>query len=394
MSFPYQPKVKWVAAIAVAALCGTPAIIQAETSIKLGLNGVGQISASAFDLNTLRATHPEFLWSQTMRQSETGGQTVMTASLGGPTSMTVMGDGYGRISQIEVVDAQIGNWMGPRIGDPYKALHHNLQLGACEPGMEHRSGTVLCRAAETTRVTYVFSGRWNGPDGQLPPKSALDQWTMSEMIWNAETSAQPPVQTASSPSFDCADTFGSVEEMICADPALMALDRRLNDLYAMKIDNIDADEALTVRAFQRGWIKARNDCSKARDPRQCVEDIYTDRIAELAASLPHQFEGTSWRVVRIAGDRVPQAIDVNVTFGADGNLNGVSGCNRYFAPYTIAAQELRIGQIGATRKLCPDPEMDAERRFLDALRQANAWAKQGTDLVLYGTGAELTLRRQ
>ena len=98
--------------------------------------------------------------------------------------------------------------------------------------------------------------------------------------------------------------------------------------------------------------------------------------------------------MRIAGDKVPTNIDVTVTFGGDGNLNGTSGCNRYFAPYGIVAEELRVGQIGGTKKICPDPEMVAERRFLDALGQVNGWAPHGADVVLYGTGAELTLRRQ
>ena len=389
-----QPNISWAAIVAISALCGSPAMSQTETNLNLGVDGVGTIAASAFDLPSLRANHREFQWEQAERMSESGLQPTMVAHRGSAPVMTVVGNGYGRISHIEVVDPQFGNWLGPRISDPYQALRHHLQLGACEAGTEQHSGRVLCEAAETSRVTYVFSGRWNGPDGQLPPEPVLENWTMSEMIWNAQSETPQPQQAASLPSFDCADTFGSVEEMICDDPALMALDRRLNDLYAHKIENIDADEALPIRAFQRGWIKARNACSKSNDPRQCVVDIYNDRIAELEASLPHQFEGTSWRVARIAGDHVPQGIEVTVTFGANSNLNGASGCNRYFAPYTIEAEELRIGQIGGTRKICPDPEMAAERRFLDALGQINGWANQGTDLVLYGTGAELTLRRQ
>ena len=382
------------AGLIVAVLFGSPSISHAEPGLVLGLDGVGTIAASGLDLRALRANHRQFQWEQSDRMTESGLQRTVIAHRGSAPVLTVVDGGAGRISHIEIVDPQVGNWLGPRIGDPYHALHRNLQLGACEPGMEHLSGQVLCKAAETPRVTYAFSGQWNGPDGKLPPATVLENWTMSKMVWNARSDATPSQPVTSSPSFDCADTFGSVEEMICEDPALMALDRRLNDLYAHKIENIDPDEALPIRAFQRGWIKARNDCFKASDPHQCVVDIYNDRIAELQASLPHQFEGTSWRVVRVAGDKVPTSIDVNVTFGGDGNLNGTSGCNRYFAPYGIVAEELRIGQIGGTKKLCADPKMIAERRFLDALEQVNGWAARGADLVLYGTGAELTLRRQ
>ncbi len=389
-----QDIVSRTAIVAVAILCGSPAVGQTETDLKLGVDGVGTVGSADFDLASLRAIQPEFQWEQSERQTESGPQTTMVASRDGTPVMNVMGDDRKRVTQIEIVNRDVESWLGPKVGDLYQPLRHNHQLADCEAGTEHRSGEVLCMAAETARITYVFSGRWNGPDGQLPPETLLDHWTMSEMIWAANTTLQKPTQTVSSPSFDCADTFGSIEAMICDDPELMTLDRRLNALYAQKIETIDADEALPIRAFQRGWIKARNDCFKADDPRQCVVDIYSDRIAELSASLPHQFEGTSWRVVRIAGDHVPQSIDVNVTFGADGNLNGASGCNRYFAPYAIENQDVQIGQIGGTRKICPEPEMVAERRFLDALSKVNGWAKQNIDLVLYGTGAELTLRRQ
>ena len=183
--------------------------------------------------------------------------------------------------------------------------------------------------------------------------------------------------------------------MICDDPALMALDRRLNDLYAHKIEITDPDEASCRYArFNAVGSRPATTASKPMTRTNVLSTFTMIGLPSCKLSLPHQFEGTSWQVVRIAGDKVPKNINVNVTFGSDGNLNGTSGCNRYFAPYGIVAKELRIGQIGGTKKLCPDPEMVAERRFLDALAQVNGWATRGADLVLYGTGAELTLRRQ
>ena len=122
---------------------------------------------------------------------------------------------------------------------------------------------------------------------------------------------------------------------------------------------------------------------------------YRDRIAELqedadAANLA----GTSWKGVRIAGDRVPDSIDVNLTFDTDGRLNGSSGCNRYFASYTLDDQQLEVSQIGGTRRMCPELEMLAERRFLDALGKTEGWAMRNGELVLFGMGAELTFSRQ
>ncbi|MCR2808088.1 MliC family protein, partial [Paenibacillus soyae] len=41
------------------------------------------------------------------------------------------------------------------------------------------------------------------------------------------------------------------------------------------------EQQKSERAIQRGWIKGRNDCWKAGDLRQCVEDSYQLRITEL-----------------------------------------------------------------------------------------------------------------
>lgn len=91
------------------------------------------------------------------------------------------------------------------------------------------------------------------------------------------------------PSFDCSKASGTVEELICEDAELAALDRRLSATYQMAVEvvqNLDAgaDEALSnLRAFQRGWIKGRDDCWKADDLRSCVEGTYLDREGALVA---------------------------------------------------------------------------------------------------------------
>jgi len=87
--------------------------------------------------------------------------------------------------------------------------------------------------------------------------------------------------TATTPSFDCAQASGEVEELICNDEHLAALDHRLAEVYARAAATWPTDELPDLKAFQRGWIKGRNDCWKAEDVRECVDASYRTRIVEL-----------------------------------------------------------------------------------------------------------------
>ncbi len=91
---------------------------------------------------------------------------------------------------------------------------------------------------------------------------------------------------AAKPSFDCAKARpGSSEALICADPALSALDRQLADVYAAARKKAANQKPPVLQAEQRGWVKGRDDCWKAQQGGQaaCIRGAYVDRIVELQA---------------------------------------------------------------------------------------------------------------
>ncbi len=105
-------------------------------------------------------------------------------------------------------------------------------------------------------------------------------------------SATAPAQ---GPTFDCTKAKGEVEQLICSDPSLAALDRKLDQVY--KAATAKAKEKLTtqLRQEQRGWVKGRNDCWKAtvqtwitatwtvNTVKDCIDAQYRLRISELQA---------------------------------------------------------------------------------------------------------------
>ena len=90
--------------------------------------------------------------------------------------------------------------------------------------------------------------------------------------------------SAASPSYDCGNVeSGSIEEMVCKDGGLAALDVKLAETYAAASQKAVNEQPPTLKAEQRGWIKGRDDCWKSSDKRGCVEEEYKRRIAELQA---------------------------------------------------------------------------------------------------------------
>ena len=86
------------------------------------------------------------------------------------------------------------------------------------------------------------------------------------------------------PSFPCdAARSGSIEEMICNDSSLAALDRKLAEVYAAARQKAANEHPPVLKAEQRGWIKGRNECWKSHNKYDCVEAGYRQRIAELQA---------------------------------------------------------------------------------------------------------------
>jgi uncharacterized protein len=107
--------------------------------------------------------------------------------------------------------------------------------------------------------------------------------------------------SAVEPSFDCSQASGEVEELICTDADLATLDRKLAEIWKEALAGWPQEEVAAQRAFQRGWIKGRNDCWKAEDKRRCVEESYRTRIVEI------QIQSGQLEVPAVVGFDCPDA---------------------------------------------------------------------------------------
>lgn len=101
---------------------------------------------------------------------------------------------------------------------------------------------------------------------------------------------------ATGPTFDCRKASGEVEKQICGDAALAALDRQLDTVYQAASAKAKGKPATLLRNEQRGWVKGRNDCWKAKGQQTwitatwtvdsvkgCIDAQYRLRTSELQA---------------------------------------------------------------------------------------------------------------
>jgi uncharacterized protein len=85
-------------------------------------------------------------------------------------------------------------------------------------------------------------------------------------------------------SIDCARAAGSVEQLVCGDPALAVLDQKLGTVYK----EAEAKQGSPVPQWfvneQRGWNTDRDACGTHANPKGCVDSAYTRRIAAIQAT--------------------------------------------------------------------------------------------------------------
>lgn len=100
--------------------------------------------------------------------------------------------------------------------------------------------------------------------------------------------------------------------------------------------------------------------------------------------------GQTWIAQEVAGEPVSGGVEPSLVFDSDGKVSGNAGCNGYFGSVIIDGQAMSFGNLGATRKLCPEPAMKQEGLLLEALDSTRGYRLENDGLeLLDGEGATL-----
>ncbi|MFP1722889.1 RpoE-regulated lipoprotein [Lonsdalea quercina] len=99
--------------------------------------------------------------------------------------VTINGEPKRHVSQVDVMDASAASVWGVKIGDEFSSLYSKA-FEACQLGQGDSARDVECVAPQSKHVSYLFTGRWSGPDGLMPPDDILQRWKVSKIIWHAQ----------------------------------------------------------------------------------------------------------------------------------------------------------------------------------------------------------------
>lgn len=108
------------------------------------------------------------------------------------------------------------------------------------------------------------------------------------------------------------------------------------------------------------------------------------------------FEGTSWKLNTYLSniDHLvsPMSITKVTLEFKDGRISGSSGCNSFFANYTVEKNSMSFGLIGSTKMYCSNPGvMEQEQTYMMRLESVKTYKIEGDKLKLIDSNGKTLL---
>lgn len=96
--------------------------------------------------------------------------------------------------------------------------------------------------------------------------------------------------------------------------------------------------------------------------------------------------GTNWQLVQLmAHDINAEEDSYMLLFHDNGTASGVGDCNRLTATYSMTtSRDLTLSNIGATRRMCPNHELEAE--YFAMLERVTHYEMDGDMMLLLSNG--------
>ena len=153
--------------------------------IMLSSDRIGPINAKTpFNIHHITQIFQGLNVSQQTSFQEGEAYPVIRVAKGAKTLMTINPTSeQNSIYSIVVEDNLIHNELGHRLSTQFSDIYNFGNVEKCLAGKEELSGKTICYAPNARNILYIFTGRWNGPGGEIPPEDVLSTWTLDAIIW-------------------------------------------------------------------------------------------------------------------------------------------------------------------------------------------------------------------
>jgi heat shock protein HslJ len=144
----------------------------------------------------------------------------------------------------------------------------------------------------------------------------------------------------------------------------------------------------TTGATVRSWVPPWMPGSAPREAQaQAQAQAPGPATPQTGAPAPRPgLEGSTWRLVEIAGQAVPETVLATLAFSEPGRVAGTAGCNGYTGTARLEEGRLALGPLATTRRACEPQAMAFEQRYLAALATAQGLRRDGDRLLVEVAG--------
>jgi len=130
-----------------------------------------------------------------------------------------------------------------------------------------------------------------------------------------------------------------------------------------------------------------------------LKDASGNELATLLLMSAYSFTNTQWSATGYnngsqAVVSVVVGSEITAIFGTDGSLNGYDGCNNYNGVFKASGNTITIQLAASTKMACPQPLMDQETQYLNALEKAATFKMGDGTLELHSSDGALQVSYQ
>ncbi|PID46848.1 MAG: hypothetical protein CSB47_01815 [Proteobacteria bacterium] len=146
--------------------------------------GVGPITGSTrFNISDITRAFPNYNVVRQLNFQEGNSYPKINVSKDTKTLLTINPTlDLTSIYSVVVEDNLITNSLHHRLGTLFSDIYTDGNF-VCKPGTGEVSGKVVCRPPGAHNMLYLFTGKWSGPKGLLPPATILYSWALEAIVW-------------------------------------------------------------------------------------------------------------------------------------------------------------------------------------------------------------------
>jgi heat shock protein HslJ len=177
------------------------------------------------------------------------------------------------------------------------------------------------------------------------------------------------------------------------EPGITIGGKQVNSIQVSYRKNSKLEKLADKRVSATGKLGQQTGVESGEQPVLRVSSIKEAAATDAAPTPTTAFNllGSEWQLEDLGGVAANHG-RATLTFPEAGKVAGNGSCNRFFGSAEINGDAIKLSALGSTRMACPEPTMNQEAKYLEALQAAERFEWKDPYLLIYCKGFEKPLR--